>query len=204
MALVLLVTLVAAVLLIAAFAGGFQSARNQHARQADALASLPLLREQHRVKHALADPAGRMIGLRPAEETIHLKLPNGEIHDFNYSKLRAVTLTPVTEMESMTSGETVTHRGSQIISAGLGAMLAGPTGAIVGGLTSPQQHSSTTTDESWSSDLILELFLKDEDLPRFELHASGGSSVVSHPMEEAFKDMAARLANIVEDRSSNS
>jgi hypothetical protein len=163
------------------------------------------LRSFH-LDYAIVDPAGRMIGLRTKSRKIVIKPQDGAVIELDYDALRSVTLTPVMSSYSESFGEVSTRRGSQLIGAGVGAAVAGPLGALVGGLTGGQKQQSSTTTLSSTDDLELEMFFRDDDLPRFAMHAGSpnslGGSVMNPELRERFKDMAARLANIVERRAS--
>jgi hypothetical protein len=166
-----------------------------------ALAAADEFKVQYNVKHAIVDPDGGVVGLRPDQQLIVLKTKAGTLHEIKYRDLRGVTLTPVSSTYSETSGETNARRGSQLIGAGIGAAVAGPLGGLIGGLSAPQTQSSSTATLTSVSDLELELFLRNEELPRFEIHAGtkvGDARLMVPEMSERFKDMGARLANIVD------
>jgi hypothetical protein len=197
MGVVLLVTLLVAILFIAAFVGGFRASTGRVQRQKQTLVDVESLKQELRLPFALLDPAGRLLGIRSAERTLVIR--NGreaELRELRYEHLLEVSLTATTSSQTETTGESTTPRTTQILSAGLGAAVAGPAGAVVGGLTAPQRHASTSRTSDNMDELQLELRLLDDALPRFTLQTGG--PIVAYEVEQAFRDMGARLANIVD------
>jgi hypothetical protein len=151
----------------------------------------------------LVDAVGRLVGLRAQQKQLVIRSREGELCELPYSALRAVTLTPEYSRTSYSDGEVRTRTGSAIVRAGLGAAVAGPVGAIIGGLSAPQISEARTEHDETVSVLELEMFFRDERHPRFVMHGIGAYSVVSYEVSEAFKDMAARLANVVDRLGQN-
>jgi hypothetical protein len=197
MGIVLVVTLVVTVLLIGAFVGGFQNATSAVQRQKQALSDVKPLKKELGLSFALMDTGGRVIGLRPSDRRLAIRNGSGrEVNELGYEQLLDVSLTAETSSHTEGIAETTTPRTRQLLSASVGAAVAGPGGAFVGAVTSPQRHVSSSQTTENVDRLILEVRLMDEALPRFTLQS--GDGVVPFEVEEAFKDMAARLANIVD------
>jgi hypothetical protein len=159
---------------------------------------------EHGLDHVVTGSGASFVGLKTDCHTILIH-DNSALREFSYDQLRAVSLVPVNETISETTGEQRTNRGSQIIGAAVGSALAGPAGLVVGGLSGSTSMTSTTQSNEHLADLELELRLNDEDAPRITLHAGKvgafGNRFVKYEQGEQFKDMAARLVNIVESIS---
>lgn len=169
-------------------------------RPCDVLAELEAARKELQCEHAIVGAGGTLLGLRADENLIIISSAGGTANPLPYSALRAVTLTPTIHSTSVSTGQSRTLRGSQLIAAGAGAALAGPVGILVGGLSGRQQHESTTYSSDRVTALELELFFRDDRLPRMSIVASGNYGPL--PLkQDAFKDMAARLANIAEQNT---
>lgn len=179
-----------------------QGSRKPHEKGRLALKASGEAKDLYNLAFAVVDPDSRMIGLRPASKQVVARTRDGTFVELTYKALRSVSLTPVLCTFSESSGQTTTRRGSQIIGASLGGVVAGPLGMVVGGLSGGQTHQSITTTNSSTGDLELEVFFRDDQLPRFAMHAGtpdgAGGSIMNPDLGEAFKDMAARLANIID------
>ena len=201
-----LILFVAFLISIGAFAFIWSASGRPYKRGRESISASAAALSLYQVEYAIVDPVGRMMGLRTKGRKIVIKPQNGSVIELDYDALRSVTLTPVMSSYSESSGEVSTRRGSQLIGAGVGAALAGPLGAVVGGLTGSQRQQTSTTTLSSTDDLELEMFFRNDELPRFIMHAGSrdslGGSVMIPEVGEGFKDMAARLANII-DRQAN-
>ncbi len=154
-------------------------------------------------KYVLVDPTGKALALRPEHSEIYIDDLNGTF-TFPYRLIRTVSLVPVSETHSETTGESRTSRGSQIISATIGGAFAGPAGALAGGLSGKQTSQSSTTFTTTIIDYELEVHFLDDEMPRVSLNAGAQGSFglsVPHGMDDQFKQMAARLANAVHNNT---
>ncbi|QNM82282.1 hypothetical protein H8M03_09675 [Sphingomonas sabuli] len=166
-------------------------------RPSDVLAEIEAARKELQCDYAIVGAGGTLLGLSSDEDLIIVRTPDGTASRLPYNALRAVTLTPTLRSTSVSAGQSRTRRGSQLIGAGAGAALAGPVGALIGGLSGPQQHETKTHSSDHITTLELELFFRDDGLPRVSVVATGNYGALP-VKQDAFKDIAARLANIAE------
>jgi len=118
---------------------------------------------------------------------------NGDGYLLNADHLAAVEFK--SEYMNFTSGigETTTNRGSQLVSAGVGAAVAGPVGMLAGALsgsTQTQTHSSTQRVLTSAS---LQIRFFSDDMPVVAMATS---------MVDEARQLAARFANIIDLRTS--
>jgi hypothetical protein len=124
-----------------------------------------------------------------------------------YDAVAGVELTPFYMRIDEGTSETTTHRGSQLIGAGLGAALAGPAGMIVGGLSGGSRTESFGSSSEFLSELELKIRLFSEQEPllklRFSVTELGQFDPVTKRLEGGPEDVeriAARLATELECR----
>jgi hypothetical protein len=163
-------------------------------------------KQENGLDYAVVKAPAYFVGIRSADREIVVSTAEGR-HVLPFEKLRGVSLTPIMETVFESTGESHTNRGSQIIGAGLGAAVAGPAGLIVGGLSGSQSTASTSTSSAHVVDLELDLFFRDDNLPRFVFNGGSygtwGSLSITYGQEQETRNLAARLANVAEANAAN-
>ena len=139
----------------------------------------------------IVNDSQRALGFDKGTQRIGAFERTGDGYLFRGGHLAAVELTPIYESVTLSSGETRTNRGSQLVSAGVGAVVAGPAGAVIGGLSGSTHTSTNSRSEQRLASVELHVRFLSEELP-YVLVATG-------QIEKA-RELAARLANIIDLR----
>ena len=132
-------------------------------------------------------------GIDPDTRVLVIVGSKGRGHRFTYDHVASVELTPIYEHHDAGTATTTSNRGSQLISAGVGAAIAGPAGLVVGGLSGSRTttHDSVSTAELDRIELKIRLYF--DDLPVVKIVAP------SYAATQAER-LAARLANAIDQR----
>lgn len=158
---------------------------------------------QYGLLHAMS--AGEVIiGASPERQALFYKLGGTPEVWIPYEMIASVELTPVYERTEETTSETRTRRGRQLVSAGIGAAIAGPVGAIVGGSGAPSTTTSSTSTSETLASLELKVRLLDPRRPMMLLEIGErmlSGSRVSPNLRSTAENMAALLANIVDENA---
>ncbi|UVO50995.1 hypothetical protein M0208_10875 [Sphingomonas sp. SUN019] len=191
--------LVIAVVLI--FASLHTSAVSAEADRKEKFERVAQATMEHSLVHALA--AGDVIiGAAPAQRALFYKMAEQQEVWIPYSALAGVELTPIWQVSEDNVGETRTKRGNQLVSAGIGAALAGPVGAVIGGLSAKTTTTSFSSTSRLLSSLELKLRIKDPRKPFLSLEITerniAGTNVTSE-LRHAAESLAALIANNVEE-----
>lgn len=174
-------------LMSAALAGGRLAEQSRERRR-----WVASVRHHHDVKHVISDNH-LAFGLDPARKRFVVVKRNGDGSLYSYDHIAAVLLTPTYITKISSTAETKSRRGSQIVSAGLGAAVAGPAGLVVGGLSGSTTTTTHGTSHEELQSLELEVRLFCDDQPRTTISVDAAD-------EKEARDFAARLANIIEQR----
>jgi hypothetical protein len=183
----LMILAVGTIILAAMIFSGVEHSAGQAIDLADRVAST------HKVIDVVSDGTCAA-GIDPSTGTLVVVGSDGSGHRFNYDHVASVELTPVYEHHDVGTSTTKVGRGSQLVSAGIGAAIAGPAGLVVGGLTGSKSTAISSVQTTELDRIELRVRLHCDDLPVFRIVAS------RHALGEVER-FAARLTNVIEKRN---
>jgi hypothetical protein len=132
---------------------------------------------------------------------------SGEGEWIPFDAVAGVELTPFYARIDEGTSETTTRRGPQLIGAGLGAVVAGPAGMIVGGLSGVTRTESFSSSSEFLSDLELKVRLFSDDKPLLKVRFSVSELIQFDPETQRLEgssddidQITARLATEVQCR----